>query len=145
MTVATPAQHDILTAQKIAKILSGSDGKSAGDRFGTRYVRQYLGYLPGFKQTLEWMVSERLVIREGAGVAGGGARTLALTDLGKAFLSQIGTDTRGLQNTLAFPPFVYELGSKAFLGFGLWCVENNLEPKEVLQRFLSEKTSNYTF
>jgi hypothetical protein len=145
MTVTATAQHDILTAQKIAKILSGSDGKSAGDRFGMRYVQQYLGYLPGFKPTLEWMVSERLVIREGAGRAGEGAKTLSLTDLGKAFLSQVGTGTRELRNALAFPPFVYELGSKAFMGFGLWCIENGLEPREVLEQFFGEKTSKHTF
>jgi hypothetical protein len=53
-------QHDILTAQKIAKFLCGSDGKQAGTRIGARYVQQSLHYPPMFKLTLKWMLDEKL-------------------------------------------------------------------------------------
>ena len=145
MTDTTTTQHDVLTAQKIAKLLSGTDGRNAGDRYSVRYIQQYAGYLPDFRPTLEWMLTERLIVREGTGRPGEGAKTLALTDLGKGFLGRFGTDTRQIKAALAFPPFVYELGPKAFMGFGLWCLEKGLEPKQVLEQFFDDKTTRNTF
>jgi len=147
MTETITTQHDVLTAQKIAKLLglNGKDTGDAGDRFSTRYIQQYAGYLPGFRPTLEWMLAERLIVSEGTGRAGEGMKTLALTDLGKAFFNQFGTDTRQMKEALALPPFVYELGPKAFMGFGLWCLEKGMDPKQVLKEFLDAKTSSFQF
>jgi hypothetical protein len=136
-------QHDILTAQKIAKFLCGSDGKQAGTRIGARYVQQSLHYLPMFKLTLKWMLDEKLVTSEGSGKPGEGAKTLGLSDAGSKFVDRFGTDTRQLQQALAFPPFVYDIGSKAFLKFGLWCLERDLDPKATLAEFMGERSVVY--
>lgn len=139
------AQFNIQTAQRIAKLLTGPGGDNAGDLYSARMVRQQAGYLPDYWTTLDWMVSEKLVVRSGAGRPGEGEKKLGLTDLGKAFLNQFGTGIKEMRDALAFPPFVYELGPKAFMGFGLGCLEKGVDPKQVLLDFLDGKKTSFQF
>jgi hypothetical protein len=135
---------DIITAQKIAKFLCGGCGsKDAGSRFAARYVQQSLHYLPMFKPTLRWMLDEKLVVAEGSGKRGEGAKTLGLSDAGSKFIDRFGTDASQLRQALAFPTFVYDIGSSAFRKFGLWCIERGRDPQEVLAQFIREKSFEY--
>lgn len=132
------AQYDVVTAHKIARLLSGKDGKQVGSQFPMRYVQQSLGYLPVFKPTLEWMQNERYIVQDGAGKPGEGAKMLALTDLGKTFM---GTSKREFQNVMALPDFVHQVGTRSFKSFALWCIERDKDPAEILGRFLNEHRS----